>query len=163
MSEEADPPRPNKRRRPIEGELAGLEQEAEEESSRAAETVCSCIQSYCGISLTSTQKMRADAYLPKRKGVSSKKKELKVISKNWTPGWLEYIDESIRPLAVSRNLVMHLLVMSTWMSLGDARQALLKGAKGLRPFGPAEVRDATEKFLGRGWSELKSEALEKLR
>ena len=134
--------------------------EAAQEADFAEDTVSfHTSASFCSIPLTISQKKKSEAYLQKPKGISGKERESATIAENWTAGWLEHIDSSIRPSDLSRSLVHHVAVLSFFMSLSDARDALVEQIKGsARPFGPADVRKVAKTWLGREWSDLKGEA-----
>lgn len=81
-----------------------------------------------------------------------------MILKNWTAGWLQHMDASMCPEDLSRNLVHHVAVLSFFMSLADARDALLEQIQGgNRPFEPKDIRSAAKTRLGREWADLRAE------
>lgn len=105
--------------------------------------------------------MQGKPYLPKHSGEKVKREELDRATAKWTAGWLQHIDAAIRPKDLSRNLIHHLIVMSTFMSVAQARDGLRKRVKGNRPFGPADVKKVYCDFAGRWWASLKSEVFVK--
>ena len=83
-----------------------------------------------------------------------------MIDSNWSPGWLMYFDDEIRPDKLSRRLLRDLVVMSAHLKLFDCNKWLGERTKGVRVFTCADVKDVCTQKCGRLWGELRREAFE---